>query len=113
MKELGFRGASLEDLKKFNHEIIQQIGYNLHRVQMGKMPNDSKMMRSIGVGVREIRAKDKDGIYRAIYVANFSDTVYVLHCFQKKETKTRKQDIDLARKRLNKLIQEKKDVRNV
>lgn len=107
MKEISFRGTSLEDLKQFNPSVLQQIGYNLHRVQLGKMPSDSKAMKTIGNGVREIRAKDKDGIYRAIYIATFADTVHVLHCFQKKEQKTRQQDINLAKKRLKELLQEK------
>ena len=111
MKDIGFRGTALNDLKKFNEGVKQQIGYNLHRIQMGKKPLDSKSMKTIGVGVREIRAKDKDGIYRAIYVATFKESVYVLHCFQKKEQKTRKQDLEIAKTRLQKLIEEKKNVK--
>jgi len=109
MKKLGFLGTSLEDLKKFNKEIQHEIGYNLSRVQEGKNPKDSKPMKNIGIGVKEIRAKDKDGIYRAIYIANFVDSVFVLHCFQKKDEKTRKQDIDIAKSRLKQLILEKRN----
>ena len=35
----------------------------------------------------------------AIYVAKFPAAVYVLHAFQKKSQKTRKEDIELARAR--------------
>jgi phage-related protein len=44
--------------------------------------------------------------YRVIYVAKFDDAVYVLHAFQKKTQKTRKQDIEMAKRRL-KTITEK------
>ena len=41
--------------------------------------------------------------YRAVYVVNLGDRIYVLHCFQKKSTrgiKTPKKEIDLIRRRL-------------
>ncbi|MEW8627037.1 MAG: type II toxin-antitoxin system RelE/ParE family toxin [Candidatus Thiodiazotropha sp.] len=60
-------------------------------------------MQSIGPGVREIRIKDATGAYRVIYIAKLEDAVYVLHAFQKKTQKTRKVDIDLAKKRLKEL----------
>ena len=40
-----------------------------------------------------------DGAWRLLYVAKFSDAIYVLHAFQKKTQQTSKEDIDLARKR--------------
>ena len=60
-------------------------------------------MASVGSGVKEIRVSAPDGIYRTIYVAKFKDAVYVLHAFQKKEQKTRQEDIDLAKKRLKEI----------
>jgi phage-related protein len=39
------------------------------------------------------------GEWRVIYVAKFSDAVYVLHAFQKKSQQTRKEDIQLAERR--------------
>lgn len=41
-------------------------------------------MPSIGAGVREIRARERAGAFRVIYVATFPDVVYVRHAFQKK-----------------------------
>ena len=41
--------------------------------------------------------------YRAVYVVNLGDAVYVLHCFKKKSKRgirTPKEDIDLIRQRL-------------
>lgn len=60
-------------------------------------------MKSIGRGVREIRINEASGHYRLIYLVNLEDAVYVLHAFRKKSGKTRKSDIDLARKRLNEI----------
>lgn len=63
-------------------------------------------MNTIGQGVREIRISDESGAFRVIYVAKFANTVYVLHCFQKKTAKTSKEDIELAEKRYRDLLQE-------
>ncbi len=59
-------------------------------------------MKSVGKGVKEIRVRTPSGVYRTIYMAT-TDAVYVLHAFVKKTQKTRKQDIDLAAKRLKEL----------
>ena len=56
-------------------------------------------MKTIGVGVQEIRIQDEAGAFRVIYIAKLKDAVYVLHCFQKKTPKTSAQDIALASKR--------------
>jgi phage-related protein len=39
------------------------------------------------------------GEWRVLYVAKFEDAVYVLHAFQKKSRKTRREDIEIARQR--------------
>ena len=60
----------------------------------------------MGLGVREIRIRDAAGAFRVVYVAKFTDAVYVLHCFQKKTEKTSKADLDLAKKRYQELLKE-------
>ena len=55
-------------------------------------------MLSVGPGTYEIRAHIL-GEWRVIYVAKFKQAVYVLHAFQKKVQKTRKEDIELAARR--------------
>jgi len=55
-------------------------------------------MSEVGAGVREIRIHVL-GEWRVFYVAQFAKAVYVLHAFQKKTRKTRREDIELARKR--------------
>jgi len=54
-------------------------------------------------GVFEIVSNYASDTYRAVYVVNLGDRIYVLHCFQKKSKrgiKTPKKEIDLIRRRL-------------
>lgn len=87
MKTIQFSGSTLDDIKAFPDKVKQRIGYQLHRIQIGEEPSDWKPMKTVGPGVRGIRIKDGDQ-YRVIYIASFSDEVYVLHAFQKKTQKT-------------------------
>ena len=59
-------------------------------------------MKTVGPGVKEIRIHVL-GEWRVLYVAKFSDAVYVLHGFQKKTQKTRKEDIELAQRRYHEI----------
>jgi phage-related protein len=54
----------------------------------GGMPSDFKPMSTVG-----------DGVFRVMYVARFSEAVYVLHAFQKKTQRTSKLDTELAQRR--------------
>jgi phage-related protein len=98
MKTLRFVGSSLDDLKDFPAEVRRAIGFELHTVQCGLMPSDFKPMLSIGSGAYEIRVHVL-GEWRVIYVAKLQDAVYVLHAFQKKTQKTKREDIELATRR--------------
>ena len=104
MKDVIFLGDSLQNLRLFSTDAKQDVGKQLDTVQRGNEPVDWKPMTSVGRGVKEIRTKVADGIYRTIYIATLPNTVYVLHAFQKKTQKTRKKDIDLAAKRLADLL---------
>jgi len=108
VKQLKFKGSSLEDLREFPDDARRKAGYQLDRVQHGLEPTDFKPMSDIGSGVQEIRIKEESGIYRVLYVAKFQDAVYVLHCFEKKTQRTAKGDIDLAAKRYAELVKERK-----
>ncbi|MEJ1355412.1 MAG: type II toxin-antitoxin system RelE/ParE family toxin [Candidatus Sedimenticola sp. (ex Thyasira tokunagai)] len=104
MKEIEFLGDSLDQIRDFSQDAKQDVGFQLDKVQRGEEADDWKPMNAIGSGVKEIRIKDADGIYRVIYLAKLEDVVYVLHAFQKKTQKTRKADIDLASRRLKRLL---------
>ena len=105
MKPIRFCGRSLDVICSFPVVAKRETGYQLDRVQHGFEPVDWKPMPSIGSGVREIRIIH-EGQYRVIYVAKFAEAVYVLHAFQKKTQKTRKQDIDTAKQALKQLQNE-------
>jgi len=98
MKRLEFVGSSLEDLREFPAEARRAAGFKLEFVQRGLDPSDWKPMKEVGAGVREIRIHIL-GEWRVLYVAKFADAIYVLHAFQKKTQKTKREDIELARTR--------------
>jgi phage-related protein len=91
-------GSSLDGLRNFPDEARRAAGFQLHALQSGLEPSDWKPMPVIGRGVKEIRIHVL-GEWRVIYVAKFSEAIYVLHSFQKKGRTTSRQDIDLARRR--------------
>jgi len=107
LKRVEWLGDSLDRLRKLPAEPKREAGYQLERVQAGKEPADFKPMPSVGLGVNEIRIR-KEGAFRVIYVAKFAEGIYVLHAFEKKARKTSKQDIELARTRFRKFVQERK-----
>lgn len=85
-------------MRDFPYEARREAGFELDAVQRGLMPSDFKPMLNIGAGAYEIRLHVL-GEWRVIYVARFADAVYVLHAFQKKTQKTRKEDVELAARR--------------
>lgn len=95
-KPVEFRDSALDDLRAFPVSARREAGFQIDLVQNGKEPDDWKPMTSVGAGVKEIRIRDTSGAFRIVYIAKFSDAVYVLHCFQKKTEQTSKRDIDLA-----------------
>jgi phage-related protein len=103
LKPIAFCGDSLNELRAFPEGARQEAGFQLYRVQRGLDPADWKPMATIGRGVREIRIRDEAGAYRVIYIATFTEAVYVLHAFQKKTQRTAKRDGDLAASRLRDL----------
>jgi len=98
VKLLKFAGSSLSDLREFPTEAHRAAGFELWQVQCGLMPSDFKPLLGVGPGAYEIRVH-VEGEWRVIYVAKFSDSIYVLHAFQKKTRKTRKEDLELAHRR--------------
>jgi phage-related protein len=102
-KPLAWVGSALADVRAFPADARREAGYQLGRVQKGEMPTDWKPMSSIGPGVVEVRVHTALE-HRVFYVAKFEEAVYVLHAFEKRERRTPRAAIDLARKRLADLI---------
>jgi phage-related protein len=104
MKPIEFLGDSLKVISEFPKEARQAAGYQLRRVQEGKLPEDFKPMPDIGQGVEEIRVWASAGTYRVLYTARLADRIYVLHAFQKKTQKTLAADKGIARTRFKQLM---------
>lgn len=107
MKPVTWIGGSRQTVKEFEPLARQRVGRQLARVQDGLEPEDWKPMPSIGIGVKEIRVRE-NGAYRLVYVAKFSEAIYVLHAFEKKSQKTPKPDIELARARFRALVNDRR-----
>jgi phage-related protein len=105
-KPIEFVGDSLDALRRFPEVARRRAGYQLDRVQRGLEPNDWKPISSIGAGVREIRIREERSAFRVLYVTKFGETVYVLHCFQKKTQKTSSTDIEIATRRYREVQKE-------
>ena len=105
-KVIKFCGGALDDLRAFPSSARRDAGYELDKVQNGRNPRDWKPMNTVGAGVKEIRIRDANSAFRVLYVAKFAETVYVLHCFQKKTQATSKTDLDLAASRYRDLVKE-------
>ena len=104
MKPVSFLGDSLDALKAFPQSARRMAGLQLDRVQRGLDPDSWKPMSTVGAGVREIRVRDAAGAFRVLYVAQFKQAVYVLHCFQKKSAKTSRSDIEIGQQRFRELM---------
>jgi phage-related protein len=99
-------GDAREIMRAFPEDVRQIAGFQLWRVQRGLEPNDWKPMPSVGLGVQEIRIHTGTE-HRVLYVAKFAEAVYVLHAFEKRTRQTRRTELDLARQRLRRLVDER------
>lgn len=99
MKPVVFLGSSRADLLRFPERVRRRAGHELFLVQAGRRPADFKPMPAVGAGVYELRVRDEMGAFRVIYVAKFSEAVFVLHAFSKRSQKTSALDLELARTR--------------
>ena len=105
VKAIVFIGRSIDFIRAFPAEAKREAGFQLNKIQHGYDPTDWMPMKTVGVGAREIRICDSEGIFRVIYVAKFEEAVYVLHAFSKKTQKTSKSDIEIARAAYKKALE--------
>ncbi|ALQ97228.1 type II toxin-antitoxin system RelE/ParE family toxin [Xylella fastidiosa] len=102
MQTIIFIGSTLEDIRTFPASARQALGRQLLRLQEGLDPQDWKPMKTIGPGVREVRIH-AGGAFRAFYVTNIGNAVYVLHAFVKKTQTTSPKDIALGQQRFKQI----------
>ena len=102
-RRLIWLGDTLERLTAFPPAIRKGLGFALYQAQIGQQHESAKMLRGFAETVWQVRADDRSGTYRAVYVAQFGDAIYVLHAFQKKATSgiaTPRRELDLIRQRI-------------
>lgn len=102
-KPLLWVGTSRRDVRAFPESARRLAGFQLRRLQAGLLPADWKPISSVGPGVQELRIHTATE-HRIIYIARFSEGVYVLHAFEKRTRRTPDADLTLARRRLSELI---------
>lgn len=108
MKSLKWIGSSKKDLLTFPKKVRIEIGYALYAAQKEEMPESAKPFKGHGSGVYEIVSDYNKNAYRAVYIVNTGEVVYVLHVFQKKSKigiKTPKEEIAVIKERLKQLKQ--------
>jgi len=94
---------SLDRLTSFPPGVRQKLGFALYQAQIGQTHEGTKMLHGFSETIWQVRADDPSGTYRAVYLAQFREAVYVLHAFQKKAKSgiaTPQRELDLIRQRL-------------
>lgn len=113
-KDIVWLGNTREVLKSFPKKARDDIGFALFCEEI-KLPNDKiKPLSGFRHAVREVTTQTQGDAYRAAYVVNLGEHIYVLHVFQKKSKKgikTPKSDIDLIKRRLRELEQQLKEAK--
>lgn len=99
----GMAGQYSGYAKGFQTGARHHLGFALYQAQIGMKHESAKLLRGFESAVWQVRADDPSGTYRAVYVVQFQNTVYVLHTFQKKSKAgiaTQRRDIEIIRQRL-------------
>jgi phage-related protein len=102
-KKLVWLVDSLATLAGFPTPVRQELGFALYQAQIGQRHESAKMLHGFAGNVWQVRADDPSGTYRAVYLAQFQEAVYVLHAFQKKSKSgiaTPRRELDLIQQRL-------------
>lgn len=107
MKRLVWLGSSLEEVRSWKDEAQRDTGYQLFKIQSGLEPSDWKPMPSVGSGVQELRIHCGNE-YRILYLAKLAEAVYILHAFEKKTQKTPQAALDVACRRLQLLLSQRR-----
>src|SRR5262245_62967177 len=83
-KPIDWVGSYKRDFMAFPKEVQAEMGNALGVAQFGGKHPSTKPLTGLGSGVFEV-VEDYDGnTYRAAYVVQFREVIYVLHAFQKK-----------------------------
>ena len=109
MKNLIMHPKAGEAIRRFPDEVKDKLGQSLFDIQQGlklTMPK-SRPMPTVAMGAEELRVKGKDGIFRAFYHTKDERGILLFHAFVKKTQQTPFLEIELGKKRLKELLDEK------
>ena len=96
----------LKDTKQIYEKDKETIGIDIKTVQFG-WPMGMPLVRKLASDLWEIRSHISDGRLSRVIFTVEGNLMILLHGFIKKEQKTRREDIDIARKRLIQIKGEK------
>ncbi len=94
---------TLEEVRGFPVTVRKRLGFALYQAQIGQRHESGKLLHGFNAAVWQVRADASSGSYRAVYIVELGDAVYVLHAFQKKAKSgiaTLRRDIEVIRDRL-------------
>jgi len=113
LKPVEWVASSLDDLRKFPEEVLDDVGFALYQAQRGGKHVSAKPLKGFkGAGVLEVVENHDGNTYRTVYTVRFESAIYVLHAFQKKSKKgikTRQEELDLVERRLNRAAEHYED----
>jgi len=108
VKPIDSHGRALDFIRLQATSIRLRIGEALRDLQKGVnlgMPL-SRPMPTVAPGVHELRIRGEGTTVRVFYYVRKADAIVVFHAFQKKSQKTPSREIDLARQRLQEVLNE-------
>ena len=103
LKPVVWVGSSRDDLRAFPDPVQDHIGFALYVAQRGGKHASAKVLSGFGAGIVEVVKDFRGDTFRAVYTVRYSDSVYVLHAFQKKSKtgrETPRRDVELIHQRL-------------
>ena len=100
MREVVWHTKALEKLRTFPECVRKDLGYLIHRLQMGDALTSpySKPMKGVEIGVSELRVKDDSGAYRVFYYLKTNHGILIFHAFVKKTQKPQRGRLNEERK---------------
>ena len=105
-----FHPAARRAIRDFPAEVRRELGKAIFDLQKGNvlgMPL-ARPMPEVGVGVEELRIRDRSGVYRTFYFKKSKRGILIPHAFVKKTRKTSTHELNVARDRLKEMLDEKK-----
>jgi phage-related protein len=97
-------GVEPKGFEEVSDPVQHQVGYAIYIAQRGGKHRDTKVLTGFGgAGVLEVVEDFRGDTFRAVYTLKYSDSIYVLHAFQKKSKsgrETPRRDMELIEQRL-------------